>query len=715
MDFDSHDHPRMSGTITLFITAPQGLEDLLATELQGLGLADAAPVRGGVTLESDLEGAYRICLWSRIAGRVLMPIAEFDAPDADALYERALDIDWASHMAADGSLAVDFTGVRPAITHARFAQQRCKDAVVDRFRDAEGIRPDVDPRAPDLRIHVHQTGERTTISIDLSGDSLHKRGYREETVDAPLKEHLAAAMLLRGEWPRIAAEGGGLVDPMCGSGTLLIEAAWMAGDVAPGLLRTRFGFQRWRGHDDELWKEMIDEALDRQEAGAARIPPIVGYDRDGRAIHAAIGNLERAGLRAHVHVEKRELGQATPPKNTTTGLVATNPPYGERLGDTHELMPLYVRIGDVLKRKFAGWEAVILNGSGCEIGLKPERSWAMRNGPIECRLERFVLGEDLGGGGPAAEDLHNRLVKNRKQLGKWLRREDIDCYRIYDADLPEYALAIDVYTAGDEEWLHVQEYEAPSSIDPNKARARLRAALATIPEALDVAPERMVFKVRRRQKGSDQYERQGQQGRFLSVHEGPVRLAVNLTEYLDTGLFLDHRPVRQWIGEHARGLNFLNLFCYTGAATIHAALGGARSSTSVDLSKTYLDWLRDNLDLNGLTSPPHRVLRADVMSWLAECTETFDLVFLDPPSFSNSKRMDETLDIQRDHPELIRDAMRVLAPEGVLIFSNNLRTFRMDEALVEEFDIEDRTAWSIPKDFERNKRIHGCWFIRHRG
>jgi 23S rRNA (guanine2445-N2)-methyltransferase / 23S rRNA (guanine2069-N7)-methyltransferase len=705
----------MTARLALFATAPQGLEDLLATELAGLGFEHARPTRGGVEVGTDLAGAYRICLWSRIAGRVLLPITEFDAEDADALYAHTRGVDWSDHMAPDGSLVVDFTGVKPSVTHARFAQQRVKDAVVDRFRDSFGTRPDVDPRSPDLRIHVHQHRTSTSLSIDLSGDSLHRRGYREDTVEAPLKEHLAAAMLLRGEWPRIAAAGGGLVDPMCGSGTLLIEAAWMAGDVAPGLLRTRFGFQRWLGHDDALWKDLIDEALERQEQGAATIPPIVGYDRDGKAVHAALGNLERAGLHGRVHVEKRELGQSAPPTGVTHGLLATNPPYGERIGDDHELMPLYVRLGELLKRRFAGWDAVVLNGAGCEIGLKPTKSWAMRNGPLECRLERFEIGAETHRTGPPAPDLHNRLEKNRKKLAKWLRREDIHCYRIYDADLPEFALAVDVYGTEDGDWLHVQEYEAPASIDAHKARTRLRAALATLPEALDIAPERMVFKVRRRQKGTRQYERQGQRGRFLTVQEGPARLAVNLTDYLDTGLFLDHRPIRQWIGEQARGKRFLNLFCYTGAATVHAAVGGAASTTSVDLSNTYLDWLGKNLELNPVNPREHHVIHADVLSWLERCRDAFDLIFLDPPSFSNSKRMDATLDIQRDHGELIRNAMHLLTTDGTLIFSNNLRSFRMDESILAEFEVEDRTAWSIPKDFERNQRIHGCWFVRHRG
>lgn len=196
------------------------------------------------------------------------------------------------------------------------------------------------------------------------------------------------------------------------------------------------------------------------------------------------------------------------------------------------------------------------------------------------------------------------------------------------------------------------------------------------------------------------------------VREGPCRLEVNLTDYLDTGLFLDHRPVRRWLGENARGKRVLNLFCYTGAATVHAAVGGAASTTSVDLSKTYLAWLRRDLALNALDERRHRTVHADVREWLATCRESFDLIFLDPPSFSNSKRMDGSLDIQRDHSALVRAAMSGLGDSGVLVFSTNLRGFRLDAGLAEDYRVEDCSAWSIPPDFRRNRRIHRCWFIR---
>ena len=705
----------MSESHAMFATAPRGLEELLADELAGLGLAEVRVRRGGAEFESTLAGAYRACLWSRVANRILLPLAEFEAENDDGLYAGVRTVDWVEHLGPENTLAVDFTGIKASITHSRFAEQRVKDAVVDQLREITGERPSVDTTAPDVRINVHMHASQATVALDLSGDSLHRRGYRAPGTAAPIKENLAAAILLRGDWPRLATDGGGFCDPMCGSGTVAIEAAWIAGDSAPGLLRTRFGFQRWRAHDDAAWKELVDEALERQEAGLAGIPPIVAFDNDPAEIRLALQNVQRAGLAKHVHVERRELGEARPPKDRPSGLVAVNPPYGERLAEQHELLPLYLRLGETLRRHFAGWRAMVLNGSGCQIGLKPERTWQMDNGPIQCRLERFELSSDpVQADRRPAEDLVNRVRKNRKQLGKWLKRNDIGCYRVYDADIPEYALAVDVYGTDGGDWLHVQEYEPPPTVDARQAQSRLRAALTALPDALDIPHDRMVFKVRRRQRGREQYERQAEQGRFLVVREGHCKLLVNLTDYLDTGLFLDHRTVRLWLAESSAGQSMLNLFSYTGAATVHAAVGGARSTTSVDLSRTYLDWFKRNLELNGLADGPHRAIRADVAEWLSQCRERFDLIFLDPPSFSNSKKMDSALDIQRDHAELIRQAMRCLAADGVLVFSTNLRRFRLDDDLADEFGIEDRSAWSIPKDFERNRKIHQCWFLRHR-
>ncbi|MGF1527147.1 MAG: bifunctional 23S rRNA (guanine(2069)-N(7))-methyltransferase RlmK/23S rRNA (guanine(2445)-N(2))-methyltransferase RlmL [Candidatus Competibacterales bacterium] len=307
-----------------------------------------------------------------------------------------------------------------------------------------------------------------------------------------------------------------------------------------------------------------------------------------------------------------------------------------------------------------------------------------------------------------AMPFYNRLRKNRRALERWATRENIHCWRLYDADLPEFALAIDRY----EDWLHVQEYAPPPSVDKTAAARRLALAKQTLPLATDIPETRTVFKTRQRQRGQQQYQRQGQQGAFMTVREGPARLWVNLTDYLDTGLFLDHRPVRRWLMEKAAGKRFLNVFAYTGSATVFAAVGGATTTTTVDLSATYLDWARRNLALNGFEGPRHRLVRADCTAWLSDDRGTYDLIFIDPPTFSNSKRMADSFDVQRDHGELLAAAWHRTAPGGEVIFSNNFRRFKLDRGALDPWIIDDLTAPSIPKDFARRPRIHCCFRLR---
>ncbi|GAB4174846.1 MAG: bifunctional 23S rRNA (guanine(2069)-N(7))-methyltransferase RlmK/23S rRNA (guanine(2445)-N(2))-methyltransferase RlmL [Wenzhouxiangellaceae bacterium] len=705
----------MTSFHTFIASTPPGLEELLAAELDGLGIRSAGLSTGAVRFESGLEGAYRVCLWSRLANRVLLPLAGFEVDDPDALYAAASEVDWSLHLGPDTTLAVDCSGRHRQLRHTRFAVQRVKDAIVDQFNARSGRRPSVDLLDPQVRVHLHFDRDRVELAIDLSGHSLHRRGYREPGVQAPLKENLAAAMLYRAGWPELARAGAPFVDPMTGSGTLPIEAALIAGDIAPGSLRENFGFLHWRGHDPDRWRALLAEARERRQAGLSALPRIAAYDHDPRAIRTAARSARRAGLEKHLHFEVCRLDSLPVPVDASPGLVAVNPPYGDRIGSRTQLLPLYLSLGQVLKSRFAGWRAIVLNGAGCDLGLAPDKGWQMHNGQIACRLERFELrGPSPGNGPPPAIDLLNRIRKNQRRLKGWLRREQVCCYRIYDADIPEYALAIDLYACEEGDWAHVQEYAPPPSVDERAAAARLRAALNALPEALDLPVEQLVVKQRRRQRKGAQYQRVDRQDRFLTTREGDCRLLVNLTDYLDTGLFLDHRPVRRWIGEQARGKRFLNLFCYTGAATVHAGLGGALATTSVDLSRTYLDWLKRNLELNGLDDPArHRIIRADARAWLKRCSESFDLIFVDPPSFSNSKKMPDVFDVQRDHADLIDSAMARLAPGGCVIFSTNLRRFRLDPALTGRYAVEDRSRWSIPPDFERRPSIHHCWLIRH--
>ncbi len=727
----------MTTDIRFFATAPKGVVSVLLDELRELGATQLREQPAGVMFEGGMEVAYRACLWSRTASRILMPLATFRAETPEALYDGVQQIDWPEHLDPWQTLAVDFVSRSSAITHTAYGARKVKDAVVDQFRDRCGERPSVDVARPDLRINLHLLRDEATLSIDLSGESLHRRGYRQQSVTAPLKESLAAALLLRAGWPEVAADGGCLVDPMCGSGTFPIEAALIAADIAPGLLRRYFGFLGWKQHQPRLWMSLLAEAEARRERGMAALPTICGYDLEAKNVAAAEANLREAGLAGHIDLARRDVAALTPPDGCRRGLVVVNPPYGERLGELDALGPLYAQLGSRLKRHFEGWQAAVFTGNpdlARQMGIRARRLHTFYNGALACKLLRFELTSEFfvegrpgvprparpEALGPGAEMLANRLRKNLKELGKWARREGIHCYRLYDADLPEYALALDLYE-GERRWVHLQEYQAPKSVDERKAKMRLREALAVIASVLEIPQEQLFFKVRKRQKGSAQYEKLSQEGHFHQVEEGGCRFWVNFEDYLDTGLFLDHRKTRAHVAKLARGRRFLNLFAYTGTVTVYAALAGAESSVTVDMSRTYLDWGRRNLQLNGISANRHTFVQADCLQWLEEQAaaqgawqQRFGVIFLDPPTFSTSKRMKESFDVQRDHPRLITQAVALLERDGVLIFSNNCRKFRMDQALLEAFDVKNISRKTIPRDFARNAAIHNCWEIRRR-
>ncbi len=718
-----------------FVTAAPGTADLLAGELAALGIG-AREVQGGAACEGTPADACRACLWSRVGLRVLWRLADFPVADADALYAGVRGIDWAAQLGAADTLAVDYSGSVPGIDHTQYGAQRVKDAIVDQFRERAGTRPSVDRAAPTLRINVHAARGRATVAIDLSGDSLHRRGWRGGQGAAPLKENLAAAILLRAGWPAIAAAGGGFVDPMCGSGTLPVEAAMIAAGIAPGLRRERFGFHGWKQHDEAAWRAIREDAAARAAPGSLAHGRIRGYDRDPVVLRDAAANAERAGLAGGILFERCELANL-PAAPARTGLVAVNPPYGERIGETEALRALYALLGERLRSGYRGWEAAVFTGNpplGRELAINARRTHRMMNGPIDCRLLRisvepseFIVAREPGRppvvdaetarARPGAQMFANRLRKNLKALSAWARRESVACYRLYDADMPEYAFAIDLYqsdpagAAG--RWLYVQEYAPPATVDRERARARREEAISVLPEVMNLKAEAIYWRTRRQQKGASQYESLGDQGERVVVEEGGLKFLVNFTDYLDTGLFLDHRLTRARIRDAARGRRFLNLFCYTGAATVYAAAGGAAATTSIDMSRTYLDWARRNLEINSLRGEAHRFVQADCLQWLDEDDGArYDLVFLDPPTFSNSKRMQDEFEVQRDHVELIRATLRRLAPDGLLLFSTNFRKFRLDAAALADLELRDITRQTIPRDYARDARAHSCFEIR---
>jgi 23S rRNA (guanine2445-N2)-methyltransferase / 23S rRNA (guanine2069-N7)-methyltransferase len=709
-------------------TCPKGMEQLLADELEGVGASEIKQTVAAVHFQGTLEVAYRTCLWSRIANRVLMPLASFRLDTVEDLYANAVEIPWEDHLLAQNSIAIDFIGTSKLIDNSMFGAQLLKDAIVDRIRRIEGGRPSVDAKSPDIRIQARLHKGQIAVSLDISGESLHRRGYRTGQGSAPLKENLACAILLRSGWPAIAKQGGALIDPMCGSGTILIEAALMAADIAPALNRENFGFTHWLKHDEPLWETVLADAEQRKTQGLENFDiDIRGYDGNSRVLDVTVANIENAGLDEHIRIAHKPLdqfGKAT----AETGLLVTNPPYGARMGEVEQLVPLYEKLGVVLQKNFTEWRAAIYTGNldlARELDLSPSKQYSLFNGSIACKVLVFdnmqskseQIAERLSKPAPVqplseeAKMLFNRLQKNQRRLKGWLKKSAISCYRLYDADIPEYSAAIDIY----EKFIYVQEYAAPSTIEERVAKQRFETIKRAVKEFSGNTYKKVYFKERRRQKGDSQYQRLNEEtSESTVVNEGRARFEVNLSDYLDTGLFLDHRPVRALLGEMTAGKSLLNLFCYTASATVQAALAGAKSSLSVDMSNTYLDWAQRNFELNSLSSSKHQLLRADCLKWLEEDSKTFDVIFLDPPTFSNSKKMESVLDVQRDHPELIRQAMAKLNPEGTLVFSNNFRKFKLDELTSRQFNCENITQQTLDTDFERNPRIHNVWLITKR-
>jgi 23S rRNA (guanine2445-N2)-methyltransferase / 23S rRNA (guanine2069-N7)-methyltransferase len=710
-----------SQVYALEITCPLGLENVLEKELHDEGLTQTRFGEGQVKLTTDLEGMYKACLWSRVATRVMLPIANFKIDSADELYDGVKAIKWSDHMSASDTIAIDCHGTNHHIRNTQFGAVRAKDAIADYFVELSGERPNVQKEQPDVRIALRIKREVVTVSIDLSGESMHRRGYRQQGSMAPLKENLAAGLLMRAGWGRDCGLTQ-LIDPMCGSATFLVEAAMMSLDIAPGLGRQYWGFKGWKQHDHRMWQQLMDFAKNRKKDPAELGLRFQGTDRDQRAIAAARESIKRAGMVGVIDVAMMPFQEHEFDINPELpGLVITNPPYGERMGDEMALIALYRQLGEWVVSHVRGWQFMMLTSNdhlARQIPARPEKSTRVINGGIECRAYIFSLlegriKEDVVAQSvmtPGAQMFANRLQKNVKKMKKWVDSNKIQCYRVYDADMPEYAVAIDIY----QDWAHVQEYQAPKSVDPEKAKQRLFEVMSAIPTALNIAESNVILKQRQRQSGKEQYEKLDQSKHEMIVEEYGCDFIVNLKDYLDTGLFLDHRPVRKLIQDRANGKRFLNLFCYTATASVHAGQGGARSSLSVDMSNTYTEWARRNIELNEFSERNHQVERADCIEWLKQSRDVFDLIFMDPPTFSNSKKMADVLDIQRDHGDLLRLAMARLAKGGELIFSNNYRRFILDVDLEQEFEVKNITHETFDPDFDRNSKIHQCYVIKHK-
>ena len=704
----------------LFATTARGFEELLKVELTELGATECKIAQGGVHFQADDEALYRSLLWSRLASRILLPIVNGKVYSDLDLYSIVTGQDWLSYFDEKVTFFVDFNGTNQEIRHTQFGAMRVKDAIVDYFERQGKARPNVDKNYPDIRIHAYLNKEELVVSLDLSGEALHLRGYREDTGQAPLRETLAAAIVLRSGWKK----GTPLVDPMCGSGTLLIEAAQMEAQIAPQLHRLHWGFDCWKGHNQDTWDKVKAEAVQQAETYFNQNPKphFYGFDLDHRVLKKAQKNAQNAGVAHLIQWKQGDVAALKNPSPDEVGTVICNPPYGERLGTTPALIALYSVFGQRLKNEFGGWNASIFSSESTLLDclrMRSHRQFKAKNGPLDCVQKNYQVSErkesavenplEFDRTSTVAVDFANRLQKNIKKIEKWAKQQGLDAYRLYDADLPEYNVAVDRY--GDH--IVVQEYAAPKNIDENKARQRLLDAVTATLQVTGIETNKLILKVRQKQKGTNQYEKLANKGEYFYVNEYGAQLWVNLTDYLDTGLFLDHRLTRKMVGEMAKGKDFLNLFAYTGSATVHAALGGAKSTTTVDMSNTYLNWAEQNLILNDIEGKQHKLIQADCLQWLEKCDRQFDLIFVDPPTFSNSKRMEDSWDVQRDHIKLMHNLKRILRSNGTIVFSNNKRGFKMDFDALDELGLSavEISAKTLPLDFERNKQIHNCWIV----
>lgn len=729
-----------------FATASANQNDLVEKEVREAGATEVHISTGGVEFEADLETAYRFCMWTRCATRLLVLVYRSNRLEStDDLYEESLKLPWENWINPEKTFAITETVTDCRwIRNSHFAALRFKDAIVERVRGAfNQERPNVDRDNPDITFHLHVNRNLVSWYVDFAGRNLAKRGYRTQQTEAVMSEFMAASVLYRSDWYRLLVQDKAvtLLDPFCGSSTICIEAALMATNTAPGLINTeRFAFFKLPIHDEKVWQKVFDQAEDVQCPAKCRI---FASDIDEKAIEISKHNARLAGVFSLIDFSVKDFTKTTAEdvqnlnvlcQGDIQGCIVTDPPYGIRLdSESGQTRMLYQALGKILYDLFGGWNIAILCPQSNLLGyieMKPDRTNILINGGIECQVAHYYvfnaaqreeqlrkaqarreerLNTPLSSGSQMAA---NRLKKNMDSIGKTMKKQGVTCYRLYDADMPEYSAAIDIY---ENRWICLQEYAAPSTIDPEDASRRLEELVLATERTTGVDYDSIYVKRREIQKGANQYTRHSKpsESHFFVVNENGHRFNVNFADYLDTGIFLDHRPVRKMIEEMSNNKRFLNLFCYTGSASVYAAAGGALSTVSVDASATYLDWAMKNMRLNGFGSMNHFYYKKDCIEYLKENHDTFDLIFCDPPTFSNSKNRN-LFDVQKDHGFLIRLCMRHLSKDGTLIFSTNFTKFKMYEELADEFNIEDITESTIGDDFKRNSKIHYCWKITHK-
>ena len=712
-----------------FVSCAKGLELLVKDELLSLNIKSSEKL-AGVEFEGTLKDAYKVCINTRLASQVLLKIATEKIENQNQLYNFVKSIDWDSYFHVHSTFKIIVSGKHYDFNNTMFVSQKSKDAIVDQFREKYDVRPNIDATNADNTIKIHLHRQFVNLYLCINNDGLHKRGYRVEQVQAPLKENLAAAILIKSGWlEHLKKEKPILVDPMCGSGTLLIEASLMAKNIAPILLNPNFKIFRSKLHNHELWLNLLDEAKKNIKETNAEF---YGFDLDKKAISKTRNNVKVAELEEYISVKQQDIKNLNNTFDCKNGLLVTNPPYGERLykNNLDRLLQAFESFDKILYQQFKNWNVSIFTGSTestKEIQFRATKRNKFFNGALETILYQYEISEEnrfkhetqLEKNIRSAEnfakksDEHiafaNKLQKNLKNLKPWLNQSGIKCYRVYDADIPTFAVAVDIY----ENNVYLQEYKADATINPQTAKQRFYQAIYQIHNVLNIPYENIHTRVRQRQKGKKQYEKQQENKNFHIINEDNAKFFVNFTDYLDTGIFLDHRKIRKIVAKSSKNKQMLNLFSYTCTASVHSALNGA-TTTSVDMSNTYLEWGRKNFQLNNIDISRHSFIQADCFQWLKTSKEKFDVIFLDPPTFSNSKRMDDILDVQRDHVQLINLTMSLLKKDGILYFSNNYRRFKIADEILNKFNCENIDKKCLSRDFLSNKNIHNCWQIKYK-
>jgi 23S rRNA (guanine2445-N2)-methyltransferase / 23S rRNA (guanine2069-N7)-methyltransferase len=751
--------------MTLVAACAFGLEALVKRELIALGFEDARVSQPGrVEFAGDWSAVCTTNLWLRVADRVLLKVLEFPAADFDALFDTVKDHDWSELLSVESAFPVTGRSRLSQLTSVPAIQRTVKKAIVESLT-REHKATELPETGATYKIDVAILNDVATLTIDTTGNSLHKRGYRRLTGKAPIKETLAAALVDLSVWKPHRM----LVDPFCGTGTIAIEAAMIGMNIAPGLDRD-FASSDWMHIPQTMWNEARAEAKSKIDRDIEL--QIIGTDIDAEPLEMARFHARNAGIAKQIHFQQKEFANFR--SDVEYGCIVTNPPYGERLEDQKSLVPLYETFPGVLHRVDTWSLFVITNMPNLEriFEKRATRRRKLFNGRIECtyyqylgprppigyfdeprRPSRTTTGTDndtnaesetnddakavapvanskpataqkepahsktnpqtkpiFGGLEPKdheqAELFRSRLIKRAKHLRRWPQKRGITCFRIYEKDIPEIPLVVDRY----ENSLHITEYERPHDRAVGRHAGWLELMKETAASALDVDIEQTHLKSRARD--AKQYDKVGDHKRRQTVREGGLNFLVNLTDYVDTGLFLDHRKTREMVRKEAKGKRVLNLFAYTGSFTVYAAAGRAATTMTIDLSKNYLQWAQANLEANGLMGPQHRFRDEDTIEFLKMAVAQnaqYDLCVVDPPTYSNSKRTEADWDVQQRHVELLNLISEVMAPNGVVYFSTNFRRFKFAESAINGFqEIREITKQTLPEDF-RNQRIHRCW------